>query len=834
MDSSGAAARDAQLALARAAEERGDAGLALTHLAAACALGGVARDWLALGERLVGETASRALLEALDALGDDVADEPAEPQIALGVAERANGLGRRDIAQDALGVAMLAGPEDDLRRRFLRALRLAFAPDSGEPTESTVSKVGRNEPCPCGSGKKYKRCHAILARPSEPGRLSDDALLLRLAESYALSEDGPRALELLRRWVPRSGPVNILAGLIDASRGDRDEARRELRLAVRAATDDLELHHDLLRALGRISAIDHELALETLEHAPPRGDPVSLRLTGVVWLAVGLPKAAAELLSAAAQRQRDPAERELVMRTLAAARAERGDYAGALGAAAELADLRPEDRAAAACWAAWVGDPSLAERIAELRAADATDEASLAEGIAALVAGDNAGAIELLEESLAPGSDHWLAEAFDALGQDEEARDARRDCVTAEPLGGAELAEQVECLLALEGPASAEALANRYEFIGLQPIRAVTRIALRTGDLDAARHGVQHLLAEAEADVQTLLLAAEWQAGKGELAASLADFDAALARQPRRHRIRFARAELLRQLQRTEEAVGVLEELTREAPSNWRYRVALAEIWDEIGEVGRSREAWRAAHRLAPEAPAVARAIGRIEGEDRALVRAREEAQAAVRSALGDITDQLHVDARGALFGAEQDWRSLGPDDDHSTVVTQLAKAVEIELMRRVFGPFRAQGSRLADERADVGGFGRWCRGQIASLSLGEMAFAIGALARDDLSRLLDAFLTHLSAATDAPWDLVERLGVPLRLLAARRNAAVHKESVSRAEAEDSRRAVLGQDARRGIIAEVVARFPDSASGTADVPRAHDRPHPREGSRARR
>ena len=24
-------------------------------------------------------------------------------------------------------------------------------------------KVGRNEPCPCGSGKKYKRCHGQLA-----------------------------------------------------------------------------------------------------------------------------------------------------------------------------------------------------------------------------------------------------------------------------------------------------------------------------------------------------------------------------------------------------------------------------------------------------------------------------------------------------------------------------------------------------------------------------------------------------------------------------------------------------------------------------------------------
>lgn len=27
-------------------------------------------------------------------------------------------------------------------------------------------KVGRNDPCPCGSGKKFKRCH--LGQPVEP------------------------------------------------------------------------------------------------------------------------------------------------------------------------------------------------------------------------------------------------------------------------------------------------------------------------------------------------------------------------------------------------------------------------------------------------------------------------------------------------------------------------------------------------------------------------------------------------------------------------------------------------------------------------------------------
>jgi uncharacterized protein YecA (UPF0149 family) len=26
---------------------------------------------------------------------------------------------------------------------------------------AAVPEVGRNEPCPCGSGKKYKKCHGV-------------------------------------------------------------------------------------------------------------------------------------------------------------------------------------------------------------------------------------------------------------------------------------------------------------------------------------------------------------------------------------------------------------------------------------------------------------------------------------------------------------------------------------------------------------------------------------------------------------------------------------------------------------------------------------------------
>ncbi len=30
---------------------------------------------------------------------------------------------------------------------------------SSGPLPRQVAKIGRNEPCPCGSGKKYKDCH---------------------------------------------------------------------------------------------------------------------------------------------------------------------------------------------------------------------------------------------------------------------------------------------------------------------------------------------------------------------------------------------------------------------------------------------------------------------------------------------------------------------------------------------------------------------------------------------------------------------------------------------------------------------------------------------------
>ncbi|HIE25784.1 TPA: hypothetical protein EYP66_00685 [Candidatus Poribacteria bacterium] len=44
----------------------------------------------------------------------------------------------------------------DLSRRALEKQR-GSSVESSKPSEKR-KKVGRNDPCPCGSGKKYKRC----------------------------------------------------------------------------------------------------------------------------------------------------------------------------------------------------------------------------------------------------------------------------------------------------------------------------------------------------------------------------------------------------------------------------------------------------------------------------------------------------------------------------------------------------------------------------------------------------------------------------------------------------------------------------------------------------
>jgi preprotein translocase subunit SecA len=60
--------------------------------------------------------------------------------------------------------AAAAGPEAAAGQAGPLAAAPMAGPEAITPVVREGRKVGRNEPCPCGSGKKYKHCHGQLAR----------------------------------------------------------------------------------------------------------------------------------------------------------------------------------------------------------------------------------------------------------------------------------------------------------------------------------------------------------------------------------------------------------------------------------------------------------------------------------------------------------------------------------------------------------------------------------------------------------------------------------------------------------------------------------------------
>jgi hypothetical protein len=65
------------------------------------------------------------------------------------------------------GRAAMPGPSGQAPAAFGGGAAPRPARAGGDDVVKTVRreepKVGRNDPCPCGSGKKYKKCHGTAA-----------------------------------------------------------------------------------------------------------------------------------------------------------------------------------------------------------------------------------------------------------------------------------------------------------------------------------------------------------------------------------------------------------------------------------------------------------------------------------------------------------------------------------------------------------------------------------------------------------------------------------------------------------------------------------------------
>jgi tetratricopeptide (TPR) repeat protein len=131
---------------------------------------------------------------------------------------------------------------------------------------ATMGKPGRNDPCPCGSGKKYKKCclvanaahkspAPVLKSRDQPYVFADDDFdddvsnrIVDLIDAGQLDEAEQAARDLLSRY-PGIYDGHMRLGAVYKARGDCKKAAEHLRLAAAMATSpdqDHELSDSLL------------------------------------------------------------------------------------------------------------------------------------------------------------------------------------------------------------------------------------------------------------------------------------------------------------------------------------------------------------------------------------------------------------------------------------------------------------------------------------------------------------------------------------------------------------------------------------------------------------
>jgi preprotein translocase subunit SecA len=115
--------------------------------------------------------ADRVVTEALSGV-DGLAEKPAHERIAPALVATQPHIYAKLVellAEDVKEAAMTADtagaiikPTEVVVEAFDAAVS-GRRPGERQGTVVATAKVGRNEPCPCGSGKKYKKCHGELA-----------------------------------------------------------------------------------------------------------------------------------------------------------------------------------------------------------------------------------------------------------------------------------------------------------------------------------------------------------------------------------------------------------------------------------------------------------------------------------------------------------------------------------------------------------------------------------------------------------------------------------------------------------------------------------------------
>ncbi|HEX4883330.1 MAG TPA: DUF5672 family protein, partial [Casimicrobiaceae bacterium] len=162
--------------------------------------------------------------------------------VALGHWGAASAVARRMLAAD---------PAHAEARALLGQAEAAVARGAG---------VGRNDPCPCGSGKRYKACHgALAAAVAEP---APDVLVARgiAAHQRGDLDAAERDYRAALAAAPSHPHALHYLGVIDWQAGRPQEALRRLEAAAQAVPHEPEFHNNLGLVLATLDRPDDAAA----------------------------------------------------------------------------------------------------------------------------------------------------------------------------------------------------------------------------------------------------------------------------------------------------------------------------------------------------------------------------------------------------------------------------------------------------------------------------------------------------------------------------------------------------------------------------------------------
>src|SRR5205809_173830 len=211
--------------------------------------------------------------------------------------------------------------------------------------------VGRNDPCPCGSGRKYKLCHGAIASasglPPETAKVDAKRTLQQarsLHQKGFLPEAETMYLEVLKRF-PRDADAMNLFGILCAQRGDPASASEWLGKAIAIDPQNAAYRLNFGKALLQLRRPRDACAALELE---PRSAAVLSNL-GLVSRAQGRALEAVEFYRAAlTSGAREPT----ILANLGNALIDLSRYEEAVACFREATAIAPEDADAYYNWGA--------------------------------------------------------------------------------------------------------------------------------------------------------------------------------------------------------------------------------------------------------------------------------------------------------------------------------------------------------------------------------------------------------------------------------------------------------------------------------------------------